>query len=92
MVRWWTVAGLAGIAGLTSSLYCIATDNRWFYRHVVMRACQAIDPETAHVMAIRLAQLGVMPKHRGPDDKILASFISCTYLSLHSYMCIKILP
>ena len=72
MVRWWTVTGLAG---LTSSIYCIATDNRWFYKHIVMKAFRVVDPETAHVMAIRLAQLGLLPKYRGPDDKILASFL-----------------
>lgn len=70
MVRWWTVAGLAG---LTSSLYCIYTDNRWFYKHVVMGSFTMLDAETAHVIAIRMAQLGLMPKHKGNDDKILAS-------------------
>ena len=76
MVRWWTVAGLAG---LTSSFYCVATDNRWFYRHIVMKALKVVDAETAHVTAIRLAQLGLMPKYRSSDDKILVSGIyNCT--------------
>ena len=71
MVRWWKVVGLAG---LTSSLYCMYTDNAWFYKHFVMGPFKMVDAETAHVMAIRLAQLGLMPKHRSSDDKILASF------------------
>ena len=81
MVRWWTVAGLAG---LTSSLYFITTDNKWFYRHIVMKAFRVVDPEIAHVMAIRLAQLGLMPKYRGPDDKILviASITAYCYKEL----------
>ena len=70
MVRWWTAAGLAG---LTTSLYCISSDKRWFYRHIAMPAFQFVDPETAHVMAIHLARLGLMPNYRAPDDKILAS-------------------
>jgi len=70
MIRWWVVAGLTG---LVSSSYFVATDNRWFYKNIIMKGFQIVDAETAHVMAIRLAQFGLMPKYRGPDDKILAS-------------------
>jgi len=69
MVRWWAAAGLAG---LTTSLY-ISSDKRWFYRHIAMPAFQVVDPENAHVMAINLARLGLMPKYKAPEDKILAS-------------------
>lgn len=71
MIRWWRLAGLAALA---SSTYCFATDDPWFYKYVVMKAFRAVDPETAHVMAIRLAQLGLMPTDRSSNDRILASF------------------
>lgn len=60
-----------GLTGLASSFYCIATDNRWFYRHIVMRASRFFDAEIAHVMAIRLAKLGVLPRCSQTDDQIL---------------------
>lgn len=85
MVRWWAVAGLASLA---SSFYCVATDNRWFYRHIVMKALQVVDAETAHVTAIRLAQLGIMPKYRSSDDKILARDIyNCSKNIISIYVC-----
>ena len=60
-----------GLTGLASSFYCIATDNRWFYRHIVMRVSRVFDAETAHVMAVRLAKLGVLPRCNQTDDNIL---------------------
>ena len=69
MIRWWTAVGLTGLA---SSFYCVATDNRWFYRHIIMRASRLLfDAENAHVMAIRLAKLGIFHRCSETDDKIL---------------------
>ena len=64
---------VAGSLGTGAVVYGTVTGHEKFYRSVLMPAVRLIDPEQAHVLAVKLAAWGMLPKDRSFPDKILVS-------------------
>ena len=65
-----TAAGYLGYSG-----------NEWFYRQVVMTCVRQVDPETAHVMAVKCASMGLLPKGKDASaDKAVLVRVFTVYL------------
>ena len=46
----------------TAVAYLGYTGNESFYKQVLMRCVRRVDAEKAHVMAVKLASMGLVPK------------------------------
>jgi hypothetical protein len=64
---------VTGSLGTGAVVYGAVTGHEKFYRSVLMPAVRLIDPEQAHVLAVKLAAWGMLPKDRSFPDKILVS-------------------
>ena len=66
----------------TAATYLGYTGNEWFYKHVLMKCVQRVDAEKAHVMGVKLASMGLLPKGKetAADRSLLV--ISVVLLSL----------
>ena len=49
-------------SAVTAAAYMGFTGNEWFYKQVLMRFVRSVDAESAHVMAVKFASLGLFPK------------------------------
>lgn len=77
---------LGSVLGVTG--YLGATGNEWFYKKIVMKCVQRVDAETAHVMAVKCAALGLVPKARErPEDKEI--LVRLLYHIYFPYDCIS---
>jgi dihydroorotate dehydrogenase len=65
--------GLA-LVGCTSVAFCgyftIRGDDQ-FYKNVIMPVIKLLDAERAHILAVKLASYGLVPRDREKDPEIL---------------------
>ena len=64
---------VAGGLGTAAVMYGSATGHEGLYKSVLMPAVRLVDPEQAHVLAVRLAAWGMVPRDKSVPDKILVS-------------------
>lgn len=63
----------AGATGLYAGV-CIVRGNETFYKYTVMPFIQLLDPESAHKLAVYIAEHRLMPKSRFQDTEVLVGF------------------
>lgn len=63
-----SAVGTAGYLGMTG--------NEWFYKRILMKCVHVMDAETAHLMAVKCASMGLLPKGKEitSDKAILVRF------------------
>jgi hypothetical protein len=64
---------VAGSLGTAAVMYGSATGHEGLYKSVLMPAVRLVDPEQAHVLAVKLAAWGMVPRDKSVPDKILVS-------------------
>ena len=64
---------VAGGLAATAVVYGSVTGHERLYRSVLMPTVRLVDPEQAHLFAVKLAAWGMLPKDRSSSDKILES-------------------
>ena len=66
---------LAGAGG--GLCYGYFSCNSWMFDNVFMPAtrCTCVDPERAHVLAVKLAARGLVPRDKSRDPDILVSIL-----------------
>lgn len=64
---------VAGSLGTAAVMYGSATGHEGLYKSVLMPAVRLVDPEQAHVLAVKLAAWGMVPRDKSVPDKILES-------------------
>ena len=69
----------------TAVVYLGYTGNESFYKQVVMRCVRRVDAEKAHVMAVKLASMGLIPK--GKDIAADKYLLVRKVILLFSYGC-----
>ena len=73
---------LAGGAALFIG-YQIYTGNEKFYRQFVIPPMQLLSAERAHVLAVKCAAWGLVPKTTYQDPPTLVSCVSFEYVQTH---------
>lgn len=63
----------AGATGLYTGV-CIVRGDETFYKSTVMPFIQLLDPESAHKLAVYIAEHRLMPKSRFQDPDVLVWF------------------
>ena len=67
-------AGGVLLAGAGGGLcYGYFSCNSWMFDNVFMPATRCVDPERAHVLAVKLAARGLVPRDKSRDPDILVS-------------------
>jgi hypothetical protein len=64
---------VAGGLGTAAVVYGSAAGHEGLYKSVLMPAVRLVDPEQAHVLAVKLAAWGMVPRDKSVPDKILVS-------------------
>ena len=64
---------MAGGLAATAVVYGCVTGHERLYKSVLMPAVRLVDPEQAHVFAVKLSAWGMLPKDKSSSDKILVS-------------------
>lgn len=49
-------------SAVTAAAYLGFTGNEWFYKQVLMRCVRSVDAESAHIMAVKVASMGLFPR------------------------------
>ena len=62
---------VSGGLGALAIIYGSVTGHEKFYKSVLMPPVRLLDPEQAHLFAVKLASWGLVPKDRSAQEKIL---------------------
>ena len=64
---------MGGSLGTAAVVYGFVTGHERLYKSLLMPAVRLVDPERAHVFAVKLAAWGMVPRDNSVPDKVLVS-------------------
>lgn len=69
------VKGIIASGAAVASIFAVSNPTSPFYSKLVMPIMRQMDPESAHVLAVKMASFGIVPKDKKQDDSNLVSYI-----------------